>query len=65
MSTNTAFDRIPRYPDPLPEQIADHVALDHGAPVGRDIVATAQAHLLAHARGEFIGGIHFHEAAGD
>lgn len=51
--------------DPAPEDIAQHVAEIHGTDPGRDLVATAHAHLLAHTRGEFTGGIHFHEKTGD
>lgn len=60
----TDTETIPRLPDPLPEELAGHVESVHGYPVGRDLVATAQAHMLAHVRGVFTGGIHFHEAAG-
>lgn len=55
---------IPRLPDPLPGELAGHVELDHGYPAGLAMVAAAQAHTLAHVRGVFAGGIHFHETTG-
>jgi len=61
---DSAFARLPRLPDPLPEEIADHLTSLHGVGPGRDMVAAAHAHMLAHVRGEFTGKIHFHEKTG-
>lgn len=60
----TAFGCLTVLPDPLPGEIADHLTSLHGTDPGRDIVQAAQAHMLAHVRGVFTEGIHFHEKTG-
>ena len=59
---DSAFARLPRLPDPLPEEIADHLTSLHGVRPG--FVTPEYTHMLAHVRGEFTGEIHFHEKTG-
>ena len=52
---------VARLPDPGPEELYDHIIELHGIPTKRDIVTLAYHHLLAHVRGYFLDGVHFHE----
>lgn len=51
---------VTRVPDVLPEEIAGHLASLLGISAGPDFTAIARGHLLAHVRGDFKDGIHFH-----
>jgi hypothetical protein len=52
-----------RLPDPKPEELYDHIIDLHGTPTTRNIATLAHHHLLAHARGDFIRGMHIHNGS--
>jgi len=64
MTANRLLHGKPWFPDPSPGELAAHVAEFHGVSFEDNIVALAQAHMLAHVRGVFIKGIHFHKENG-
>ena len=61
--TEWAAQPVTQVPDVYEDTVREHLDAMHG---DRPVFVTAEyAHLLAHMRGVFIGGIHFHQPAED